>query len=363
MSHAHDHDHDHDHHDHDHDKPASAGARPSSAVEIVETEKRASSRLVIVLCMIGAFFFVELIGARIAKSDVLEADAFHLLMDVFALAISLAAMRVASRKPSPRFTYGLRRAEPLAALTNGVLVLGVVVELTRDGIEHLRGDSKPESTLMLALAVAALVVNGINAWLLHGAMGHGHHHGHHHHGGHAHGAGEADEHDHDHGPDHHGHAEHDHDHDAHGAVTHGNTLNLRGAWLHLLGDALGSAAAFLAGLAIKLGAPPIVDPLASFVVVAILLIGAVRLLRDAGLVLLEASPKHLSVPKVEKALLAMSGVEKVLALHVWSLGTGHDAITAHVQSRSKDPRLGASLTAALRKRFTAEYVTVQVDLD
>jgi cation diffusion facilitator family transporter len=353
MAHEHDHHHDHDHdhhHDHDHE-PAIPESRPSSAVEIVETEKRASSRLVIVLCMIGAFFFVELIGARIAKSDVLEADAFHLLMDVFALAISLAAMRVASRRPSARFTYGLRRAEPLAALTNGVLVLGVVIELTRDGIEHLHGNPNggPQTTLMLGLAIAALVVNGINAWLLHGAMGHhGHaHHGHHHH-------------DHD---EHHGHAEHDHDHDAHGAVTHGNTLNLRGAWLHLLGDALGSAAAFLAGLAIKLGAPPIVDPLASFVVVAILFIGALRLLRDAGLVLLEASPAHLSVAKVEKALLAMEGVAKVHALHVWSLGTGHDAITAHVQSKSTDPRLGATLTAALRKRFTAEYVTVQVDLD
>lgn len=351
--HPHHHDHDHAGHDHEHhhDVPES---RQSSAVEIVETEKRASSRLIIVLVMIGLFFFVELIGARIARSDVLQADAFHLLMDVFALAISLAAMRVASRKPNARFTYGLRRAEPLAALTNGVLVLGVVVELTRDGIEHLRGNSEglPETTLMLGLAIAALIVNGINAWLLHGAMGHGHHghgHGHGHHHGHSHG--------------HHGHAEHDHDHDAHGAVTHGNTLNLRGAWLHLLGDALGSAAAFVAGLAIKLGAPPIVDPLASFVVVAILFVGAVRLLRDAGLVLLEASPAHLSVAKVEKALLGMDGVSKVHALHVWSLGTGHDAITAHVQSNSTDPRLGATLTSALRKKFTAEYVTIQVDLD
>lgn len=348
--HDHDHSHDHDHDDHHHEKPNIPESRPSSAVEIVETERRASARLVIVLCMIGAFFFVELIGARIAKSDVLQADAFHLLMDVFALAISLAAMRVASRKPNDRFTYGLRRAEPLAALTNGVLVLGVVAELTRDGIEHLRGNSEgPQTTLMVGLAIAALIVNGINAWLLHGAMGHGHHgHGHHHH---------------HHGDAHHGHAEHDHDHDAHGAVTHGNTLNLRGAWLHLLGDALGSAAAFLAGIAIKLGAPAIVDPIASFVVVAILFIGAIRLLRDAGLVLLEASPAHLSAAKVEKALMAMEGVVKVHALHVWSLGTGHDAITAHVQSKSTDPRLGANLTAALRKRFTAEYVTIQVDLD
>ena len=336
MAHDHEH-HDHDHHDHE--------PPPSAAVEIAETEKRASSRLVIVLLLIGSFFFVELIGARIAHSDVLQADAFHLLMDVFALAISLGAMRVASRKPSARFTYGLRRAEPLAALTNGVLVLGVVIELVRDGIEHLKNPSTPATGIMLTLATTALVVNGINAWLLHGAMGHG---GHAHHG-HSHG--------------HHGHAEHDHDHDAHGSVTHGNTLNIRGVWLHLLGDALGSAAAFLAGLAIRFGAPVIIDPLASFVVVAILFVGAIRLLRDASLVLFEAAPAHLSVAKVEKALLAMDGVDKVAALHVWSLGTGHDAITAHVQSTSTDPKLGARITSVLREKFTAEYVTIQIDVE
>ena len=131
--------------------------------------------------------------------------------------------------------------------------------------------------------------------------------------------------------------------------------------MHLLGDALGSFAAFVAGLAIKLGAPPVVDPLAAFVVVAILLVGAVRLLRDAGLVLFEAAPQHLSVGKVEKALLALDGVTGVSALHVWSLGTGHDAITAHVRTTSEDPKLGARAAEQLKKRFIVEYVTVQVD--
>jgi cation diffusion facilitator family transporter len=311
-------------------------------------ERRQSTRLFIVLLLIGAFFVVELIGAKIARSDVLEADAFHLLMDVLALAISLLAMRVASRAPNSRFTFGLRRAEPIAAMANGVLVIGVVIELVRDAVEHLgKAGAEPRSGIMLAVASAALVVNGLNAWLLHGAMGHhGHSHGAHEHA-HAH------EHEHEHE---HAHA-HEHAHRGHGH------LNLRGAWLHLLGDALGSMAAFGAGLAIRLGATPIVDPLASFVVVVILVIGALRLLRDAGLVLMEAAPAHLPVAKVEKALLSVNGISRVSALHVWSLGTGHDAITAHVRTSSLDPKIGAQASAVLRQKFSVEYVTVEVEVE
>ena len=178
----------------------------------------------------------------------------------------------------------------------------------------------------------------------------------------------------------HGHAEHEHEHEhaststrdtrtpttsieRESSAVRGHQLNLRGAWLHLLGDALGSFAAFVAGLAIRLGVPPIVNPLASFLVVAILVVGALRLLRDAGLVLLEAAPKHLSVAEIESTLASIDGVTRVSALHVWSLGTGHDAITAHVRASSKDPELGSKAAALLRQRFTVEYVTVQVELD
>lgn len=133
--------------------------------------------------------------------------------------------------------------------------------------------------------------------------------------------------------------------------------------MHLLGDALGSLAAFAAGLAIRLGVPPVIDPLASFLVVAILVIGAIRLLRDAGYVLLEAAPAHLPVAKVEKALLSLDGVSRVSALHVWSLGTGHDAISARVRTTSTDPKLGAQASDLLRRRFSADYVTVEVEVE
>jgi cation diffusion facilitator family transporter len=344
AGHAH---HEHGAHSHAVKKPAKDPAADEA------NEKRQARRLFVVLVVVAAFFVVELIGAKAARSDVLEADAYHLLMDVFALGISLGAMRIATTKPSARFTFGLRRVEPLAALVNGALVFGVALEIVHDSIEHIANPHMPKSGLMLIVATAALLVNGFSAWVLHGAM-HGH-------AGHAHGG--------------HGHshapapaksaapaADEDEDVDeGHHAAAHAHHLNLRGAWLHLLGDALGSCAAFVAGLAIRYGASPIVDPLASFLVVAILVVGSLRLMRDAGLVLLDAAPPRLPVARVRKLVLAYPGVKHVHALHVWSLGTGHDAVTVHVISDGVDPDLGTRLGDVLRTKFEAEYVTVQVE--
>ena len=324
-------------HDHDRGRAHDRGAGDAA------NERRQARRLLIVLLAIGAFFFVELFGAKAARSDVLEADAYHLLMDVFALAISLGAMRLATRKPNERFTFGLRRVEPLAALVNGALVLGVSIEIVRDSLDHLAHPNMPRPGIMLMVAVAALAVNGFSAWILHGAM-HGH-------AGHAHG--------HDHGPA--VTAAADDDDEGHHPAAHAHHLNLRGAWLHLIGDALGSVAALVAGISIHFGGPPIVDPLASFLVVTILVVGAFRLVRDAGLVLLDAAPPRLPVARVRQCVLAHPGVKSVHALHVWSLGTGHDAVTVHVVSDGADQNLGAALGDVLRARFKSEYVTVQVD--
>lgn len=315
--------------------------------DVAAHEKHQSRRLGMVLVIIGAFFFVELFGAKAAASDVLEADAYHLLMDVFALGVSLLAMRLSSRRPSDRFTFGLRRLEPLAALVNALFILGVVVEIVHDSLGHIAAPETPKTGIMLIVSTAALCVNGFSAWLLHGAMHGGHGHGH----GHGH-DGEA----HAHAEHAHAHADHD---DGHNPRAH--HLNMRGAWLHLLGDALGSVSAFAAACAMRLGAPAVVDPLASFVVVIILVVGAIRLFRDATLVLLDAAPRRLAVDRVKKAILAQPGVGSVHALHVWSLGTGHDAITAHIRAVNPAPELGAVVAEELRTRFAVEYVTVQVD--
>jgi cation diffusion facilitator family transporter len=223
---------------------------------------------------------------------------------------------------------------------------------------------------MLAVATMALVVNGVSAWLLHDVIHHGHEHGGGSANGHAHGH---DAHAHAHGDacahDHEGDHVHAHDEGSDREVgrglmvraTHGHALNLRGVWLHLLADALGAVAALVAALIIRFGGSPSADPIASFLVAAILFVGALRLLRDAGLVLLEAAPAHMPLDAIRAIVAESPGVAGVHELHAWTLGAGHDAITVHVRTDSTDPAFAEQLSRRIRRLIGAEYVTVQVE--
>ncbi|HEX3345453.1 MAG TPA: cation diffusion facilitator family transporter [Polyangiaceae bacterium] len=355
--HGHDHGHEHGHeHAHAHagaDVPAPSA--PAASGGFTPSEAKQARRLKMVLCLVGAFFVLELLGALWAESVVLQADALHLLMDVLALAVSLLAMRLAVRRPTPRFTYGLRRAEPVAAIFSALLVLGTTVGIVVEGVDALHGRASPRAGIMLAVALMALVVNGLSAWLLHDAIGHAHPHPH-----------DADNPD-DHGPEEAAHAAgHDHadDHASHRhGKSHGHALNLRGAWLHLMGDALGAIAAICAALVIRYGGSPTADPIASFVVAAILLLGSLRLLRDATLVLLESAPASLPLSKIRGFILGSPGVLALHDLHVWTLGAGHEALTVHVRTNDADPAFGQKLSERIRRRLMLEYVTVQVECE
>jgi cobalt-zinc-cadmium efflux system protein len=332
RSHAHETHRGHDAHPTHDRSPALDGFSPQEA--------RQARRLGIVIAIVLAFFVLELIGAIMAKSVVLQADALHLLTDVLALGVSLLAMRLAVKSPTPRFTFGLRRAEPVAAIFSALLVLSTTVFIVTEAIEALREHAPPRAGVMLVVAAMALFVNGLSAWLLHDVIGPPHTHRH-----------DPDN------PD-------DRDHESHPrAKADGHTLNLRGAWLHLLGDTLGAVAALGAALAIRFGGHSSADPIASFIVAAILVFGALRLLRDGAMVLLEAAPLHMPVRAIREVIAGYPGVISVHDLHVWTLGAGHEAITAHVRTDSRDPAFGQSLSAWIRGTFGVEYVTVQVESD
>ena len=141
-------------------------------------EARQAKRLTTVIALVATFFGLELAGAILADSVVLQADALHLLMDVLALGVSLFAMKLAVQRPTPRFTYGLRRAEPVAAIFSAVLVLATTVLIVVEGIGSLRRSEPPKAGIMLVVSVCALFVNGLSAWLLHDVIEHPHAHGH-----------------------------------------------------------------------------------------------------------------------------------------------------------------------------------------
>ena len=329
----------HEHH-HEHRRPPSGtedGSSPS--VQFTASEARQARRLRWVIAIVGGFFFFEVTGAILADSVVLQADALHLLMDVIALGMSLFAMRLAVRRPTPRFTYGLRRAEPVAAIFSAFVVLATTAGIIVEGVEALHSHTPPKAGIMLLIAAMGLAVNGLSTWLLQGALHHGHSH------------------------DRHSHESPSHEAHSHGGAARadGHALNLRGAWLHLLGDTLGALAALCAALVIRFGGPPAADPIASFLVAAILLVGSLRLLRDATLVLLEAAPPHLPVSTIRQLIADAPEVVGMHDLHVWSLGAGHDAVTVHVRTRSRDPELAQRLSSRLRAVLGVEYVTVQVE--
>ncbi|MEO7095104.1 MAG: cation diffusion facilitator family transporter, partial [Polyangiales bacterium] len=189
--------------------------------------------------------------------------------------------------------------------------------------------AQPRTSIMLAVAAAALVVHGLNATLLHRDL---HGHGHTHASPHVHVGGSRGQ------------------------------LHVRGAWLHVVGDALGAFVALVAAAAIRMGAPRSVDPIASFLVALLLVFAALKLVKEATMVLLEAAPAHLPIEPIERAVTAVDGVECVHRLRVWTLGTGYDAVALHVSAKAgADLSLAAAVESALRSEFHFDYVCVQVD--
>jgi cobalt-zinc-cadmium efflux system protein len=310
--------------EHDHVSEAHGdGARGFTRAEAHQVR-----RLGVVLGLTSVFAGLELAGAVAARSQVLLADGVHLLLDVVALGLSIAAMRLAVRPPTDRFTFGLRRIEPVAAVLNAILVLLASWAIVHEAASDLATTTSPRPTLMLIVATAALFVHGWSAWLIHDAIEH-----------------------HEPGPPHaHEHA----------PRQHGHALNLRGVWLHLVGDTLGAIAAVVAAVVIRLGGPAVVDPIGGLLVALLLALGAFKLLRDAVLVLLDAAPAHLPTRVVREVVSAESGVAAIVHLRVWTLGAGHDAVALKVRSRSADLGLADRLSHRLRHDLGVELVTVEV---
>ena len=368
-------------------------------VELTTRERGQLRRLMVVLVVVLLFSVAEFYGASRARSNALYADALHLLVDVFALGLSVYAVRLATRAPDAVYTYGMRRSEPLAALANVFLLFGTVVEITHGALERFAAQVSPDTGLMLKLSCAALVVNAFSAWLLHGGThaGHNHgaaeggdpgqasslleeghpryhadagHHAHYDHDAHDHGQESHGRHDHNHVHDaHHGqtHAAHKHAHAHHGhshgppSQHHGHDLNMRGALLHVMGDLLSALVAVATALLLAAGGPAWLDPVASLLIACVLVVGGWRLGKEALRVLLEGVPRGVDLAHLRHDLASHPGVERVRNLHVWALGGGHLAMSAHVTRTPGATVTGLELGAAMRAHHVFMHLTVQVD--
>jgi cobalt-zinc-cadmium efflux system protein len=276
--------------------------------------ERSRRRLALVLALTALYMLAEAAGGWLTGSLALLADAGHMLADVAALALALLAARFGSRPASPTKTFGYYRLEILAAFTNGVALVVVSVLIIYEA--YGRWLSPPEIArgwTVTAVASGGLLVNLACASLLHGA----------------------------------------HEHD----------LNVRGAWLHILGDAAGSVGAILAGALVALYGWQRADPLFSALIAVLIVWSSWKLIREATNVLLEGTPAHINLAAVEETILGTGGVEDVHDLHVWTITSGRDALSAHVVHGAavSQPELLKSLRDKLHEQFGVDHLTIQME--
>jgi cobalt-zinc-cadmium efflux system protein len=295
---------------HEHAHHASGG--PSSG------RRRGAERrgLLKALALTSAIFVAEAVGGFISNSLALLADAGHMLTDVLALGLSYIALMLATRPATPYKTYGWYRLEILAALINGVTLVLVSLFIFREAFERLMEPPEVATGTMLVVATVGLVANGLGLYFLSG---------------------------------------------------HGGSLNLRGAFLHVLGDLLSSAAVIVGGLVMWSTGNYLIDPLLSGLIGLVIVTSAYRLLRESVDVLLEGTPVGIDLAAVEVALEAVEGVEGVHDLHVWSLTSGVNALSCHVEVKFEAlPGADALLDrvrSLLREQFDILHTTIQIETE
>ncbi|MFQ5890077.1 MAG: cation diffusion facilitator family transporter [Gemmatimonadota bacterium] len=261
----------------------------------------------------AAYMAAEFIGGLLANSLALLADAGRMATDVAALGLSLWAMRLAEKPATEERTYGYHRAEILAALANGATLVAISAYIFFEAYRRLLDPPDVVGPTMLAVATGGLIVNGIGVWLLH--------------------AGRKE------------------------------NLNVQGAWLHVVGDTLGSIGAIGGAVMVWAFGWRRADPIAGALIGVLILYSSWNLLKESVNVLMASTPKGLDVPSIRSALCGVEGVTGVHDLHVWTLTSGVPLLTAHVDlGESVDPqRVLQKLEGIARGKFGIAHSTFQIE--
>ncbi len=290
----------HDHHQH---HPAHAGHHHG-----------VHRKLFWALALTLGFAGVEAVAGWWSGSLALLGDAGHMLTDASALGLAAVASLLALRRPSSRHSYGLGRAEILAALFNALLMIGLVALISAEAIRRFNHPTPVMGSAVMGVAFIGLLVNLVAAWLL------------------------------------------SHDHD---------NLNVRAALLHVLGDLMGSVAALISGAIISLTGWMTIDPLLSLLIVLLILVSALRVLREALHTLMEGVPTHLNLKEIGMAMAKCEGVVSVHDLHIWSLSASSSALSAHIVIHDplEWPGVLNKVREMLAERFGIDHVTLQPETD
>lgn len=271
-----------------------------------------AGRLAWTLVLIAAYMGAEIAGGLWTGSLALLADAGHMFSDAASLGLALFALRLARRPREARRSFGFHRGEILAALANGAALAAVGVVIAIEGWRRLASPPAVAGEPMMWIAAGGLLVNIAALLLLH------------------------------------------RDRDA--------SLNLRGAWLHVATDALGSVQAVAAGALIWRFGWQWADPLASLLIALLVVWSSWTLVRDSVNVLMEAAPAHIDATAVEAAIAGVPGVVGVHDLHVWTITSGFDSLSAHarVSGRDRDAVLG-DIRQVVANKFAIDHCTIQLE--
>jgi cobalt-zinc-cadmium efflux system protein len=276
-------------------------------------------RLVVAIAITATVLVVEVVGALVSGSLALLADAGHMTSDLLGLGIALAATIIAARPATDRHTFGFQRGEVLGALVNGLILAVVAVFVAIQGVQRLLAPEGPavDGGVMLLAAGIGLVANVAALLVLRGGAG--------------------------------------------------SSINLRGAYLEVLGDAFGSVATIIAGVVIALTGFGRADAIASLVIAALIVPRAVVLLREVVRVLNESTPVGTEPERIRAHLLETPGVTAVHDVHVWAITSGSPVFTAHVvveQEVFREGRTGElldRLAGCLDDHFDVEHSTFQLE--
>lgn len=275
---------------------------------------KAEPRWLVVALVINLVFMVgEVVVGLIANSVALISDAAHMLTDAGAIALALAALRLAQRPPTGRYTFGLKRGEILSAQLNGGSLLVLAAVIGYESLGRLFAPADVDGSFVIAVGLIGAGANGAAAWAL--------------------------------------------------ARANRASLNVEGAFLHNLYDLFSSLAAAVAGVVIVVAGFNEADPIAALVVCALMVRAGWSLLRDSGRVLMEGTPQGMDAEEIGRALVAQPGIAEVHDLHVWEVTSGFPALAAHVLVAPRDDchARRRELERVLAERFGIEHTTLQVD--